>query len=72
MATQTITIPNGTNPRDRLKALAKVFIRLAETVPDTVTGGATVLTVDNSPANGLVTVQVTSGPHSGGSKPVRI
>lgn len=71
MATLTVTIANGQNPRAVLDRLHGQIKELAQTVPDVVTGGATVLTFDNNPSSGAVTVQITSGPHSTNSKTFR-
>lgn len=68
MATLALTVPSGTSPRDRLKRFAKELNRLAETLPDTTTGGATVVTIDNSPATGFASATVSSGPYSGNAK----
>lgn len=66
MATLTLTISTGTNPKPVVQGLAKQLTELAHAMSDNATGGNTVLTFDNSPSNGTVSVQITSGPQSSG------
>lgn len=68
MASITVTIPNGTNPRATLQRFSSQLRELSTTVPDVVTGGATIITFDNAPVSGLLAVQITSGPHSSTKK----
>lgn len=65
MATLAVTIVAGGNAGATLRALAKRIEQAAAAVPDQVsTGASTVLTVDNAPATGVVSVQVTGGPYT--------
>lgn len=68
MATLTVTIPNGTDTRAVLDRLVKQMRDIAYSVPNGVTGGNTVITFNNAPATGLLSVQVTSGPSSASAK----
>lgn len=66
MATLAITIPvtNG-DAGALLRRLAHQIEAAAASVPDRVTTGAsTVLTFDNAPSAGLVSLQIT-GPYAG-------
>lgn len=64
MATVTVTIPAGNETGAILRKLAANINQIAANVPDKVAGGAsTVLTVDNGPATGFVSVQITAGPY---------
>lgn len=68
MATLTVTIAAGKDPRAVLDRLGKQIRSIAAEVPNSVTGGSTVITFDNAPTSGVVSVQITSGPHSNNSK----
>jgi hypothetical protein len=63
MATLAITIAANANAGATLRRLAFQIQQAAATLPDNVaTGASTVLTLDNAPANGSASVQVTAGP----------
>ena len=64
MATLAITFAAGSETGAQLRKLAANINRIAADVPDKVAGGAsTVLTVDNAPATGPCSVQLTAGPY---------
>lgn len=64
MATVTVSYAAGENTGSSLRALARSIEEIAAGVPDVVSSGAaTVLTVDNGPATGKVSVQLTAGPY---------
>ncbi len=59
----TITAANG-DAGAILRRLGKQIELIAGGMPDRVTTGAsTVLTIDNAPAAGTVSVQITAGPY---------
>lgn len=59
----TITAANG-DAGYILRRLGKQIELAAASMPDRVTTGAsTVLTIDNSPSAGTVSVQITGGPY---------
>lgn len=67
MATLTVTIPAGGQAGSVLRKLAKNLDKLASGMPDVVAGGAsTVLTINNAPSTGTVSVEVTAGPYPKG------
>lgn len=64
MATQALTWTAGSETGASLRALAAAIEKMASGVPDRVpTGASTVVTVDNGPATGNVSVQITAGPY---------
>lgn len=66
MASVTITLAAGSETGAVLRRLAKQIDKMAATVPDRVsTGASTVLTIDNAPSTGVASVQLTAGPYSG-------
>jgi hypothetical protein len=66
MATVTVTYAAGANAGAQLRQLSKAIQKLAGNIPDQVGSGAsTVLTVDNGPSSGTVSVQITAGPYAG-------
>jgi hypothetical protein len=66
MASVTVTITAGSETGAILRRLAKQIDKMAATVPDRVsTGASTVLTIDNAPSTGVVSVQLTAGPYAG-------
>lgn len=68
MATVTLTFTAGQNPGSTLRQLALAIQKAALPLPDTVsTGASTVVTIDNGPATGAASVQVTAGPYSTGA-----
>lgn len=63
MATLTINLP--TEGGAFLRHLGKQIMHASLDIPDrTPSGGTLVLTIDNNPSSGTVSVQVTSGPYS--------
>lgn len=63
MATLTVTIAANANAGSVLRRLAFQLQQAASVLPDNVaTGASTVLTIDNAPANGVASVQITAGP----------
>lgn len=65
MATLAISFAINTHAGAQMRALAKAIEKAAAAVPDNVSSGAaTVLTVDNAPSSGTVSVAV-SGPYAG-------
>lgn len=68
MATLAITVPAGGNAGAVLRRLAKCIELQVAAMPDQVGSGASVvLTVDNAPATGVASVQVTAGPYQNAS-----
>lgn len=67
MATVTITIPANSasgGAGEFGRGLARAIEQAFAGVPDkTSTGASTVLTIDNGPATGLASVQITAGPY---------
>jgi hypothetical protein len=64
IATLAITIAAGSDAGQILRRLAFQLQQAASGVPDKVpTGASTVLTIDNAPANGIASVQITGGPY---------
>lgn len=64
MASLTVTITAGNETGTILRKLARNIEAIAAAVPDRVsTGASTVLTIDNAPATGAVSVQLTAGPY---------
>lgn len=64
MATLTITQTAGSEAGAILRRLANQIEKAAADVPDRVpTGASTVLTIDNAPATGTASVQITAGPY---------
>lgn len=65
MATLTVTFAANTNAGAQLRRLASRLQAAASVVPDNAsTGASTVLTIDNAPSTGTVSVQLTSGPYT--------
>lgn len=65
MATLPITIAKGSQTGALLRRLAMQIERMALDVPDIVSTGAdTVLTIDNAPAAGTASIQITAGPYT--------
>jgi hypothetical protein len=65
MATLTVTFTAGSNAGAQLRRLAKAIELQAAACPDQGGSGAsTVLTVDNAPSSGTVSVQITAGPYA--------
>lgn len=66
----TITAANG-DAGYLLRRLATQIENAAVAVPDRVaSGSSTVLTIDNAPAAGTASVQITGGPYAGPVYPV--
>lgn len=64
MATLTITIPKGDPTGSLLRKLGQRIGEMATGVPDAVpTGADTTVVIDNAPATGRVSVQITGGPY---------
>jgi hypothetical protein len=64
MATLAITIPKGSQTGAIIRRWALQLEKMANDIPDNVpTGADTVVTVDNAPAAGNLSVQVTAGPY---------
>jgi hypothetical protein len=64
MATLAITITAGSETGAILGASRRCIELQAAAVPDKVGSGAsTVLTIDNAPATGVASVQLTAGPY---------
>jgi hypothetical protein len=64
MATLAVTFTAGSETGALLRRLAKQIENAAAGVPDRVpTGASTVLTIDNAPATGNASVQITAGPY---------
>lgn len=65
MATLTVTIPAGSSAGTTLRRLAFQIQQAAAGIPDaTPTGASTTFVLDNAPAAGLASVQVTGGPYT--------
>lgn len=65
MATVTITIAAGAQAGSKYRRLAKQIEKAVAAMPDEVsTGASSVLTIDNAPATGTASAQVTSGPYT--------
>lgn len=65
MATLPITFTAGSDTGALLRRLAVQIQKMANDVPDkTSTGASTVVTIDNAPTGGNVSVQVTAGPYT--------
>jgi hypothetical protein len=65
MATLTVTIAAGANAGYVLRKLGQRLQEAAAGIPDTVpTGASTTLVIDNSPATGVVSAQITGGPYT--------
>jgi hypothetical protein len=67
MATLTVTLPADAG--GFLRSLSKRIAELSYDIPDqTPSGAANVLTIDNSPGAGTLSVQITSGAYQTGKK----
>jgi len=67
MATMTVTLPADAGAF--LRQLAKRIEQLAGDIPDqTPSGAPNVLTLDNNPGAGTLSIQVTSGSWQTGKK----
>jgi hypothetical protein len=65
MATVTVTFAANTNAGAQIRRLAKALELAVAQMPDNPGSGAsTVLTVDNGPSTGTVSVQITAGPYT--------
>lgn len=63
MATLTVTVAKGGEAGATFRKVAKAIRQVAADIPDAnPTGASYVLTIDNAPATGTVSVQVTAGP----------
>jgi hypothetical protein len=63
MATLPITVAIGGEAGALYRRLAKAIEQAAGDLPDNnASGASTTLTIDNAPAGGRVSVQVTAGP----------
>ena len=71
MATVTLTIASGTNPRPVVSRLWRQLRELEAGMNDVNSGAATVLTIDNNPTQGSVSVAITSGPQPNSGKTVK-
>lgn len=66
MATLAVTFTANSQAGAQLRRLAKAIELAAAPLPDNVsTGASTVLTIDNGPSTGTVSVQITAGPYAG-------
>lgn len=64
MSTLAVTWTAGSETGASLRALSAAIEKMAGDVPDRVpTGASTVLTIDNGPATGNVSVKLTAGPY---------
>lgn len=64
MATLAVTFTAGSETGALIRKLADTLERMSGDIPDRVSSGAsTVLTIDNAPATGTVSVQITAGPY---------
>lgn len=71
MATLAVTINANANAGATLRKLANRLVEIAADIPDNAsTGAATVLTVDNAPGAGTVSVQITAGPYPSSLKSI--
>lgn len=67
MATLALTWTAGSETGASLRALSAAIEKMSQSVPDRLpTGASTVVTVDNAPATGNVSVQITAGPYQSG------
>jgi hypothetical protein len=67
MATLALTFAAGSETGALIRRLAMQLEMVANALPDRIpTGASTVLTIDNSPAAGTASVQVTAGPYTTG------
>ena len=65
MATLTITIPAGNEAGAFCRSFGKAFQDMGGDTPDRVSSGAsTVITIDNAPATGTASCQITGGPYT--------
>lgn len=65
MATLTMTVPVNGYAGNTIRALAKALEDIAGSVPDqNATGASVVLTFDNAPSTGLLSVALTAGPYT--------
>lgn len=71
MASVTLTIPSGTNPRAVVNRLWNQLRELEAGMNDVTSGAATVLTFDNAPTQGSVSIEITSGPQPNTGKKVK-
>lgn len=71
MATVVLTIPSGTNPKAIVSRLWRQLRELEAGMNDVTSGAATVLTVDNNPTQGSVSVAITSGPQPNSGKTIK-
>jgi hypothetical protein len=62
MATLAITFPINTEAGAKLRRLANQIEKTAQIIGENPSGASTVLTFDNAPSNGVVSVQLTAGP----------
>lgn len=62
MATLTITFTASTEAGAKLRRLANQIEKTAQLLGDNPSGASTVLTIDNAPTGGNVSVQLTAGP----------
>jgi hypothetical protein len=62
MATLAITFPINTEAGAKLRRLANQLEKTAQLIGDNPGGASTVLTIDNGPTGGVVSVQLTAGP----------
>lgn len=64
MATLAVTYTAGSETGAALRELARQITAMSLAVPDrTPTGASTVVTFDNAPSTGNVSVQITAGPY---------
>ena len=67
MATLAITFTAGSETGAQIRKMADQLERMAGDIPDRVSSGAsTVLTFDNAPSTGTVSMQITAGPYQTG------
>lgn len=65
MATLTLTFTAGSEAGATMRALSNAIEKAVGHMPDkNATGASTVITFDNAPSTGTVSVQVTAGPYS--------
>lgn len=63
MASLTITLAKGTEAGATLRQFAKAIEHCAAGLPDAnPTGSSTTLVIDNAPATGTASFQITGGP----------
>lgn len=71
MATLAVTITANSNAGAVLRKLSQRLQEIAADIPDvSSTGASTVLTIDNAPSAGSVSVQITAGPYTSSLKSV--